>query len=166
MQGKRPVDIPQAAGAPRVAPRAQAPLIPMSDLQTGPEIAGTSHLTNDLRRYVSPLVRQYVEKRPGQTNPATSTTDSPVLDVDMMEEDRLACQQLVTGMRRSPNGDHPMLGGNDDVTGDDWESLDAKDFLMGEADPNNPVPTGKQVALQQPDLASVNRQTDTSAGQR
>ena len=71
---------------------------------------------------------------------AAPTTDSPVLDVDMMEEDRLAWQQLATEMRRSPNGDHPMLGGNDDVAGDDWESLDAEDFLMGEVNPNQPLP--------------------------
>ena len=43
----------------------------------------------------------------------------PVLDTDMLEKDRLAWQQLATGMRRTPDGDHPVLGGNDDVTGDD-----------------------------------------------
>ena len=56
---------------------------------------------------------------------AGPTTDSPVLDTDMLEEDWLAWQQLATKMRRTPNGDHPMLGGNDNITGDDWESLDA-----------------------------------------
>ena len=56
-----------------------------------------------------------------------------------MEEDRLAWQQVATGMRRSPDEDHPMLGGRGDDMGDDWESLDAEDLLMGEADPNNPA---------------------------
>ena len=52
-----------------------------------------------------------------------------------------------------------MLGGNDDVTGDDWESLDAEDFLMGEANPNHPVPTDRQVSSQQPEIAlSIDRQ--------
>ena len=96
-------------------------------------------------------------------------TDSPVLDTDMLEEDRLAWQQLATGMRRTPDGDHPMLGDNDDVTGDDWESLDAEDFLMGEADPNHPMPTDRQAPpqqprqlVQQPKTTSVNRSTDPS----
>ena len=97
-------------------------------------------------------------------------TDSPVLDAEMMEEDRLAWQQLATGMRRTPDGDHPMLGGNDDVTGDDWESLDAEDFLMEEADPKQALPTDRQVPpqqprqlVQQPETTSVNRSTDPSA---
>ena len=84
-----------------------------------------------------------------------------------MEEDRLAWQQIATDMRRSPDEDHPMLGGKDDVVGDDWESLDAEDFLMGEADPNNPADTmsTRQVVAQQPDYASVNRQTDAPTAQ-
>ena len=69
-------------------------------------------------------------------------------------------------MRRTPDGDHPMLGDNDDVTGDDWESLDAEDFLMGEADPDHPMPTRRLGPPQQVESASVNRQTDTSAAQR
>ena len=66
-----------------------------------------------------------------------------------------------------------MLGDNDDVTGDDWASLDAEDFLMGEADPKQNLPTDRQVPpqqprqlVQQPETASVNRQTDPSAAQR
>ena len=109
----------------------------MSDLQPGPEVPGTLHLSADLRRYVSLLVRQYMEKRPGDLVNAGPTTNSPVLDTDMVEEDRLAWRQLATGaqLRRTPDGDHPMLGGNDDVTGDDWESLDAKDFPMEDVEP-------------------------------
>ena len=95
-----------------------------------------SHLPDDLRRYVSLLVRQYVEKRLGPMATDGPTTDSPVLDTDMLEENRLAWQQLAVGMRRTPYGDHPMLGADDDVTGDDWESLDVEDFLMAEADPS------------------------------
>ena len=64
----------------------------MRDLQPGPEVAGTLHLSNDLRRYVSLLVRQYVDKRPGQLDTVGPTTDSPVLDTDIVEEDRLAWQ--------------------------------------------------------------------------
>ena len=41
-----------------------------------------------------------------------------------------------------------MLGGNDDVTGDGWESLDAEDFLMEEADPKQALPTDRQVPPQ------------------
>ena len=37
---------------------------------------------------------------------------------------------------------------------------------MGEADPNHPVPTGRLGPPQQVEIASVNRQTDTSAAQR
>ena len=59
-----------------------------------------------------------------------------------------------------------MLGDNDDVTGDDWECLDAEDFLMGEADPNHPVPTDRLGPSQQVETTSVNRQTDASATQR
>ena len=66
-----------------------------------------------------------------------------------------------------------MLGGNDDVTGDDLESLDAEDFLMEEADPKQNLPTDRQVPqpqprplVQQPETASVNKSTDPSAAQR
>ena len=66
-----------------------------------------------------------------------------------------------------------MLGADDDVTGDDWESLDAKDFLMAEVDPKQTLPTDRQVPPQQPrqlvqqqETASVNRQTDPLAAQR
>ena len=104
---------------------------------------------------------------------AGSTTDSPVLDTDMVQEDRLEWQQLVTGMRRTPDGDHPMLGDNDDVIGDDWESLDAEDFPMEEADPKQTLPTDRQVPpqqprqlVQQPKTAFVNRPIDPSATQR
>ena len=147
----------------------------MSDLQAGLDVPGTSHLSADLRRYVSQLVQQYMDKRTGTLVNAGPTTDSPVLDTEMVEEDRLAWQQLATGphLRRSPDGDHPMLGDNDDVTGDDWESLDAEDFLMGEADPKQNLPTDRQVPqtqpkqlVQQPETASVNRQTGPSATQR
>ena len=110
----------------------------MSDLQAGRDVPGPSHLPADLRRYVGRLVQQYMDQRTGALVNAGPTTDSPVLDTEMVEEDRLAWQKLATGphMRRAPDGDHPMLGDNDDVTGDDWEALDAEDFLMGEADPN------------------------------
>ena len=43
-------EAPQAARAPYAAPRAQAPPITMSDLQPGPEVAGMSHLSDDLHR--------------------------------------------------------------------------------------------------------------------
>ena len=66
-----------------------------------------------------------------------------------------------------------MLGGNDDVIGDDWESLDAEDFLMEEAEPKQNLPTDRQVPqpqprplVQQPETAFVNRSTDPSATQR
>ena len=120
----------------------------MSDLQPGPETAGTSHLLDDLRRYVSLLVWQYIDKRPGPMDTAGPTTDSPVLDNDVLEEDWLAWQQLAAGMRRTPNGGHPMLGADDDVTGDDWESLDVEDFLMAEADPKQTLPTDRKVPPQ------------------
>ena len=174
-RGKRAAEAPQVAGAPHAAPRAQAPPSSVSDLQAGLDVPGTSHLSADLRRYVSRLVQQYMDKRTGTLVNAGPTTDSPVLDTEMVEEDRLAWQQLATGphLRRSPDGDHPMLGDNDDVTGDDWESLDAEDFLMGEADPKQNLPTDRQVPpqqpkqlVQQPETASVNRQTDPSAAQR
>ena len=60
-----------------------------------------------------------------------------------------------------------MLGGRDDVVGDDWESLDAEDFLMGEVDPNNPVAMAstRQVVSQQPDYPSANRQAAAPAAQ-
>ena len=95
-------------------------------------------------------MRRYVDKRPGPMATDGPTTDSPVLDTDMLEEDQLAWQQLAAGMHRTPDGDHPMLGDNDDVTSDDWESLDAEDFLMAEADPKQTLPTDTQVPLQQP----------------
>ena len=52
-----------------------------------------------------------------------------------------------------------MLGGRGDVTGDDWDSLEVEDFLMGEANPDNPVAMAsvRQEIQQQPDLASVDR---------
>ena len=119
----------------------------MSDLQTGPDVPGTLHLLADLRRYVSRVVQQYMDKRTGTLVNAGPTTDSPVLDTEMVEEDRLAWQQLATGpqLRRTPDGDHPMLGDNDDVTGDDWESLDAEDFLIEEAEPKQNLQTDEQV---------------------
>ena len=113
------------ADIPPTAPRAQAPPNLKSGLQAGPEIAGTSHLSDDLHRYVSLLVRHYVDKRPRPMAIAGPTIDSPVLDTDMLEEDWLAWQQLAAGTRKTPDGDHPMLGGDDDVIGDDWESLDS-----------------------------------------
>ena len=124
----------------------------MSDLQAGQAVPGTSHLSADLRRYVSRLVQQYMSKRIGTLVNAGPATDSPVLGTEMVEEDRLAWQQLATGphLRLAPDGDHPMLGDNDDVTGDDWESLDAEDFLMGEADPKQDLPTDRQVPQTQP----------------
>ena len=122
----------------------------MSDLQIGPESAGMSHLLDDLCRYVSLLVRQYVDKRPRPMATDGPTTDSPVLDTDMLEEDRLAWQQLAAGMRRTPDRDHATLGDNDDVTGDDWESLDAEDFPMEEAKPKQTLPTDRQVPPPQP----------------
>ena len=163
-QGKRLADVPRAAGATGAAP---APSNPLGGQQIGPDMAGTSHFSEDLRRYVSLLVRQYVgNARPpmDRTGPAT---DSPVLDDAAMEEDRLAWQQIATKMRKAPDEDHPMLGGRGDVEGDDWESLDAEDFLMGEADPNNPVDIAstRQVVSQQPDYASGNRQADAPAAQ-
>ena len=134
---KRAAEAPQAAGASRAVPRAQAPSPAMSDLQAGQAVP-----------------------RPA--------IDSPVLDTEMVEEDRLAWQQLATGphLRQSPDEDHPMLGDTDDVTGDDWESLDAEDFLMGEADPNHPVPTSGLGSPQQVETTFVNRQTDISAAHR
>ena len=77
-----------------------------------------------------------------------------------MEEDRLAWQQLAARMCHSPDKDHPMLGGRGDDAGDDWDSLEVEDFLMGEADPDNPVAMAfvRQEIQQQPDFASVDRQ--------
>ena len=122
-------------------------------------MAGTSHFSEDLRRYVSLLVRQYVEEHPTPRDISGPATDSPVLDDKAMEEDRLVWQQVATGMRRSLDEDHPILGGRGDDMGDDWESLDAEDLLMGEADPNNPadMATTRQVVSQQPNFAFVNR---------
>ena len=130
-------------------------------------MAGTSHFSEDLWRYVSLLVRQYVGNALLPMDHIGPATDNPVLDDAAMEEDRLAWQQIATEMRRSPDKDHPMLGGRDDVAGDDWESLDAEDFLMGKADPNNPVDivSTRQVVSQQPDYASVNKQADAPAAQ-
>ena len=89
---KRAAKAPQVAGSSRAAPRAQAPPVSMRDLQTGPETAGMSHLLDDLRRYVSWLVQQYMAKRIGTLANAGPTIDSPVLDTEMLEEDRLAWQ--------------------------------------------------------------------------
>ena len=94
---KRAADAPRVVEAPHAVPRAQGPSISMSDLQLGLEVLGTSHLLDDLRRYLSLLVRQYVEKRPGDLRKSGSTIDSLVLDTDMLEEDRLAWQHLATG---------------------------------------------------------------------
>ena len=66
-----------------------------------------------------------------------------------------------------------MLG-EIDTTGDDWESLDAKDFLMEEAEQEQPrqrqavVPIERHQLppVQQPKIESVNRQTNPSARQR
>ena len=65
----------------------------------------------------------------------------------MVEEDRLAWQQLAMGaqLRRTPDGDRPMLDGNDDVTGDDWESLDAEDFPMEDVEPKQNLSIDRQV---------------------
>ena len=166
-QGKQPVDAPRTSGTTGAAPQAQTPTNPPSGQQGGPEMAGPSHFSEDLRRYVSFLVQQYVGSAPPPVDDPGQATGSPVLDDAAMEEDRLAWQQIATDMRRSPDEDHPMLGGKDDVAGDDWESLDAEDFLMGEADPNKPADTmsTRQVVAQQPDYASVNRQTDAPAAQ-
>ena len=82
-------------------------------------MAGTSHFSEDLRRYVSLLVRQYVEKHPLPSDIAGPATDSLGLDPDAMEEDRLAWQQIATRMRQSPDEDHPMVGGRGDDAGDD-----------------------------------------------
>ena len=110
----------------------------MSDLQPGLEVLGTSHLSDDLCKYVSLLVRQYMGKRLGDLVNAGPTTGSPVLDMDMVEEDYLMWQQLAMGaqLQRTLDGDHPILGDNDDVTGDDWESLDAEDFPMEDVGQN------------------------------
>ena len=61
-------------------------------------------------------------KRPGDLVHIGPTIDSPVLDTDVVEEDCLAWQQLATGaqLQRTLDGDYPMLGDNDDVTGDNW----------------------------------------------
>ena len=110
--GKRAAEAPQAAGASRVAPRAHAPSSAMGDLQAGQTVPGTSPLSADLRRYVSRLVQQYMAKRIGTLVNARPATDSPVLDMEMVEEDRLAWQQLATGphLRRAPDEDQPNAG--------------------------------------------------------
>ena len=38
-----------------------------------------------------------------------------------------------------------MLGDNDDVTGDDWESLDAEDFPMEDVKPEQNLSIDRQV---------------------
>ena len=38
-----------------------------------------------------------------------------------------------------------MLGDNDDVTGDDWESLDAEDFPMEDVEPKQNLSIDRQV---------------------
>ena len=59
-----------------------------------------------------------------------------------------------------------MLG-EIDTTGDDWESLDAEDFPMEEAEQKQNLPTNRQINQpRQRQTESVNRQTDPSAGQR
>ena len=45
MHEKRAADVPRATDTLCAAPRAQAPSITMSDLQPGPEVPGTSHLS-------------------------------------------------------------------------------------------------------------------------
>ena len=64
----------------------------------------------------------------------------------MLEEDRLAWQQLATDarLREPPDEDHPMLG-EIDTTGDDWESLDQEDFLMEEAEQKQNQSTDRQI---------------------
>ena len=143
---KRAAETPRAVDAPRAAPRAQGLSISISDLQPGPEVLGTSHLLDDLRRYVSLLVRQYVEKRLGDLRKSGPTTDSPILDTDMLEEDRLAWQELATSaqLRKTPDEDHPMLG-DIDTTGNDWEPLDVEDFPMEEAEPKQDLSTDRQI---------------------
>ena len=97
----------------------------------------------------------------------------------MLEEDRLAWQQLATDarLRESPDEDHLMLG-EIDTTGDDWESLDEEDFLMEEAEQKQNQSTDRQIhqpKQRQADVSterhqlppeSVNKQTDPSAGPR
>ena len=63
-QGKRPAEAPRASGATGAAPQAQTPLTPLSGQQGGPDMAGPSHFSEDLRRYVSFLVQQYVGNAP------------------------------------------------------------------------------------------------------
>ena len=90
----------------------------------------------------------------------------------MLEEDRLVWQQLATGaqLQKSQDENHPMLG-DIDITGDDWESLDAKDLPMEEAEPNQNPSTHRYIQqprqrqlVQQPKTESVNRPTDPLAG--
>ena len=93
MRGKRATD------APRVAPRVQEPSIPLSDLQLGLELPGTSNTTADLCKCVGLLVRQYLKRGPEDFIAPGPTTESPALDTEMLEEDRLAWQQLATSAR-------------------------------------------------------------------
>ena len=65
-----------------------------------------------------------------------------------------------------------MLG-DIDTTGDNWESLDAEDFPMEEAEPKQDLSTDRQIQqpeqgqlVQQPQIESVTRQIDPSAVQR
>ena len=64
----------------------------------------------------------------------------------MLEEDRLAWQQLATSarLRELPEEDHPMLG-EIDTTVDDWELLDKEDFLMEEAEQKQNQSTDRQI---------------------
>ena len=55
-QGKRPADVPRAVGATGAAPQRLTQPNPLGGLQTSPDMAGTSHFSEDLRRYVSQLV--------------------------------------------------------------------------------------------------------------
>ena len=91
-RGKQPADVPQVARVPQATPRAQTPANPVSGLQIGLDMAGTSHFSEDLHRYVSLLVRQYVKKHPSPVDIAGPVADSLGLDPDAMEEDRLAWQ--------------------------------------------------------------------------
>ena len=74
------------------------------------------------------------------------------------------------------------MSGEIDTTGDDWESLEAEDFPMEEAEQKQNLSTDRQInqprqrqtesvnrqtdSVQQPEPESVNRQADPSAGQR
>ena len=82
----------QAADVPQVAPRAQEPSIPLSDLHPGLELPSTLNTTADLRRYVGLLVRQYLKRRPEDFSALRPTRETLALDTKMLEEDRLAWQ--------------------------------------------------------------------------